>query len=132
MLRAFALAKRQISRAFDPLVMTQAHGMDVRLARIEGEFVWHRHDDADETFILIEGSFAIAFRDRIIALAPGDLLTVPRGMEHQPFSSGVAWVYVIEPTQVINTGNTPSELTRTALRHYAPAAPLPDPPRDPS
>ena len=114
-----ARAADAIDRPWDPLVVTQAHGMDVRLVKVAGEFTWHAHPDAEEIFILISGEFGIDFRDRRVVLAPGDLVTVPRRVEHKPFSPSTALVYVIEPQEVVNTGDRPGALTRTALKRYA-------------
>ena len=114
-----ARAAQRLERPWDPLIVTQAHGMDVRLVRVEGEFVWHAHPEAEEIFILVSGEFGIDFRDRRVVLSPGDVVTVPRRVEHKPYSPSSALVYVIEPQEVVNTGDRPGERTRSALKRYA-------------
>ena len=111
-----ARAAQLIERPWDPFIIAQAHGMDVRLVRVAGEFTWHAHPEADEIFILISGEFGIDFRDRRVVLSPGDLVKVPRTVEHKPYSPSSALVYVIEPQDVVNTGDRPGELTRAALK----------------
>ena len=113
-----ARALLAIERPWDPLIVAQAHGMDVRLVRVAGEFTWHAHPEADEIFILVSGEFGIDFHDRRVLLAPGDLVRVPMGVDHKPFSPTTAVVYVIEPQDVVNTGDRPGELTRSSLKTY--------------
>jgi mannose-6-phosphate isomerase-like protein (cupin superfamily) len=116
----FLAAQAEIDQPWSPLILTQADGRDLRLVKVEGEFTWHAHTDCDEVFILISGPFAIAFRDRIITLAPGDVVRVPRNCEHKPFSSGIAWVYVLEPSGTVNTADRASAMTRLQLPVFRP------------
>ncbi|HEX6178082.1 MAG TPA: cupin domain-containing protein [Thermoanaerobaculia bacterium] len=75
-----------------------------KLARVQGDFVWHSHADTDETFIVLEGELAIDFRDGRVVLKAGDLFIVPKGKEHKPFAAAECRIMLIEPLGVRNTG----------------------------
>jgi len=81
------------------------------LAKVEGEFVWHSHDDTDETFIVIDGELTIEFRDRHVVLKKGEMVVVPRGVEHKPSAENECQIMLIEPKGVVNTGDFVGELT---------------------
>jgi mannose-6-phosphate isomerase-like protein (cupin superfamily) len=112
-----------LSAAFDsfdeqwaPRVAAELNGQAVKLAKVEGEFVWHSHDDADELFLVVTGELDVEFRDRDTAtLAEGDLLVVPAGVEHRPVADDEAEVLLFEPAETRNTGNVETERTRTDL-----------------
>jgi len=79
----------------------------VRLVKTEGEFVWHKHDETDELFLILEGEFDMDFRDRTVTVKPGELLIVPRGTEHRPAARrGEVKLLLIDPNDTPNTGNT--------------------------
>jgi mannose-6-phosphate isomerase-like protein (cupin superfamily) len=82
-----------------------------KLAKVEGEFVWHSHDDTDETFIVIDGELTIEFRDRHVVLKKGEMVVVPRGVEHKPSAENECQIMLIEPKGVLNTGDSGGELT---------------------
>jgi mannose-6-phosphate isomerase-like protein (cupin superfamily) len=82
-----------------------------KLAKVEGEFVWHSHDDTDETFIVIDGELTIEFRDRHVVLKKGEMVVVPRGVEHKPSAENECQIMLIEPKGVVNTGDSGGELT---------------------
>lgn len=85
---------------------------DVRLVRTSGEFTWHSHPDTDELFLVLRGSLTIRLEDEEdVVLGPGQLYVVPKGTRHQPSSPGGAEVLLIEPSETVNTGDTPSHLT---------------------
>ena len=84
-----------------------------KLVRAEGDFVWHSHEDTDETFLVIEGELHIDFRDGRVTLRPGEMFVVPKGKEHKPFAASECKLMLIEPVGVVNTGDA-SEGTRTA------------------
>lgn len=88
-----------------PRVLARLNGQEVKLARLRGPFVWHHHADADELFLVWKGSFVMEFRDRAVTLAAGDLLVVPRGVEHRPVAAEDAVVLLVEPEGTRNTGN---------------------------
>lgn len=82
-----------------------------KLVKVEGEFVWHSHDDADETFIVIDGELTIQFRDKTVSLKKGDMIVVPRGVEHKPSAETECQIMIIEPKGVVNTGDAGGELS---------------------
>ena len=97
--------------AFDeywrPRVAAQLNGQDVRLVKTKGVFPWHSHPDAEEMFLVFHGQFRVEFRDHVVELGPGQLLVVPRGVEHRTASDEEAHVIVFEPSELVNTGDAP-------------------------
>ncbi len=93
-----------------PRNVATVNDYDVRIVHIEGEFVWHSHDDTDELFLLIDGEAQIELRDRTVTLAPGELFVVPKGVEHKPQSATGASLLLFEPTGTTNTGTTAEAL----------------------
>jgi mannose-6-phosphate isomerase-like protein (cupin superfamily) len=81
------------------------------LAKFQGEFVWHQHDQEDEFFLVIHGSFEMQFRDRVETLNEGDFIIVPRGVEHCPRAENEVHVMLFEPASTLNTGETENERT---------------------
>ena len=82
-----------------------------KLVKIQGEFVWHHHEDTDEVFIVIEGTMKIEFEDKTVELNEGDMYVVPKGVEHKPYAEEECKVMIVEPRGVVNTGNTDGDLT---------------------
>ena len=70
-----------------------------------GEFIWHAHEDTDETFIVLDGELSLEFRDKIITLEKGEMFVVPKGVEHRPVAQNECKIMIIEPRGVVNTGN---------------------------
>jgi mannose-6-phosphate isomerase-like protein (cupin superfamily) len=89
----------------------RVEGQQVKLVKFIGAFVWHHHEQEDELFMVHRGSFRMEFRDRAIELAPGDILIVPRGVEHRPVAEREAEVLMFEPATTLNTGNVVNERT---------------------
>jgi len=100
----------QIAEPWRPKVIAELNGQEVKLAKIRGPFVWHRHDDVDELFLVVRGSFRIEFRDRTVELHPGELLVVPKGVEHRPVADEEAEVLLFEPAGTRNTGDVVDEV----------------------
>ncbi|WP_276299456.1 cupin domain-containing protein [Halorussus lipolyticus] len=98
---------------WSPRLAAELNGQAVKLAKLEGEFVWHHHDDADELFLVRKGRLRIEFRDREdTVLNEDEMLVVPAGVEHRPVADeGEAEVLLFEPTETTNTGNVESEET---------------------
>lgn len=96
---------------WSPRVIAELNDYQFKLARIEGEFVWHNHSDSDEAFLVIDGEMSIEFRNGSVSLRQGDLYIVPRGVEHKPVASRECRIMLIEPRGVVNTGNAGGELT---------------------
>lgn len=94
-----------------PKIVGELNGQYVKLAKTQGEFVWHKHDSEDEFFLVIEGSLTIRLRDMDIRLHEGEFFIVPRGVEHKPISEEEAHVLVFEPRSTLHTGDVKSELT---------------------
>jgi mannose-6-phosphate isomerase-like protein (cupin superfamily) len=88
-----------------PKIAAQANGQDFRLVKTKGTFPWHRHEHADEVFLVWKGVFRVEFRDKTVELRAGEMLVVPRGIEHRTASDVEAEVLIIEPSDVVNTGS---------------------------
>ena len=95
----------RIDAHWDPQVVAALNGQEVRMARLLGEFVWHRHAEEDELFLVLEGRLRILFRDGEATLGPGELLVVPRGVEHKPVADEECRVLLFEPASTVKTGD---------------------------
>jgi mannose-6-phosphate isomerase-like protein (cupin superfamily) len=95
--------------AFDerwsPRIVAELNGQHVKLVKLEGEFVWHRHEHEDELFLVLVGTLVMRLRDGEVRLEPGECLVVPRGVEHQPVAEGEVHVLLFEPASTLNTGD---------------------------
>ncbi|WP_436903394.1 cupin domain-containing protein [Halovenus halobia] len=101
---------------WSPRLAGELNGQAVKLAKAEGEFVWHRHEDADELFFVVSGKLRIELRDeQDIVLEEGELVIVPQGVEHRPVAERETELLLFEPTETRNTGNIESEETETDL-----------------
>ncbi len=98
-------AARRITEHWRPKVIGELNGQEVKLAKLHGTFVWHRHESEDEMFLGVEGRFRIEFRDGVADIGPGDFIIVPRGVEHRPVANEEATVLLFEPVGTRNTGN---------------------------
>ncbi len=96
---------------WSPKIVGEVNDFHVKLAKLEGEFVWHHHDEEDELFLVIQGRLQMRFRDRDVWLEPGEFLIVPRGVEHLPVAPEETHVLLFEPRSTLNTGNVRSERT---------------------
>ncbi len=88
-----------------PRVVSEFNGSQLKLTKLEGDFVWHSHPDTDEVFLVVAGELELAFRDRTVLLKPGELLTVPRNVEHKPRAEHECHILLIEAAGVVNTGD---------------------------
>jgi mannose-6-phosphate isomerase-like protein (cupin superfamily) len=98
-----------------PKIIAAVNGQEVKIIKVKGEFVWHHHSNEDEFFMVWKGKFHVEFRDRIVELAPGECVVVPRGIEHRTCGDEEAQVLCFEPAGVINTGNVESDQTVSVL-----------------
>ena len=98
-----------------PRIVGELNGQHVKVVRLKGEFVWHHHDDADEMFLVIQGTLRIKFPDGEVQIAPGEFVIVPRGVEHLPVAEDEVQVLLFEPVSTRNTGNVEDEHTVTGL-----------------
>jgi mannose-6-phosphate isomerase-like protein (cupin superfamily) len=96
---------------WQPKVVAEMNDVQFKLARVEGEFVWHDHPDTDEVFVVIEGVLHIDLPERTVKLGEGEMFVVPRGVQHRPRASAEAKIMLIEPRGVVNTGETGGERT---------------------
>ncbi len=103
------------STHWDPKIIAELNGQHVKLAKIKGEFVWHHHEHEDELFLVVRGRFRMEFRDRAVELREGELLVVPRGVEHRPVADEECSILLFEPAGTVNTGNAGGALTRDRL-----------------
>ena len=99
---------------WEPRIVAMQNDYKVNVVKVEGEFVWHKHDETDDFFLVLKGHLTIQLRDRDIELDEGELFVVPRGVEHCPRADREAWVLVIEPEQTVNTGDAGGPLTAEA------------------
>jgi len=100
---------------WSPRVAGDVNDMQVKLAKLKGEFVWHHHEHEDELFLVVRGRLTMRFRDRDVVLDPGEFLVVPRGVEHLPVAEEECEVILLEPATTLNTGNLRNERTRETL-----------------
>lgn len=88
-----------------PKIVAELNGQHVKLVRFQGTFVWHRHEHEDELFWVLEGRLRIDFRDREVWLGPGEMIVVPRGVEHRPHADDEVKLVLFEPASTLNTGD---------------------------
>src|SRR4051794_23912244 len=100
---------------WSPRIAGELNGQHVKLGKFQGEFIWHKHDEEDELFYVVKGSFRMELRDRAIEMNEGDMLIVPRGVEHRPVAKEEVWVMLFEPASTLNTGNVENEKTKHVL-----------------
>ena len=106
---------RQFSEHWSPRIVASLNDQEVKLAKFQGAFDWHAHENEDELFLVVHGEFTMEFRDRSVALREGEMIIVPRGVEHRPVAEQECHVLLFEPAGIINTGNaSESDKTNTA------------------
>jgi mannose-6-phosphate isomerase-like protein (cupin superfamily) len=94
-----------------PRSIAQLNDYEVKLVKVQGDFVWHSHADTDELFLVLRGKLRIDLRDGAVELGPGELYVVPRGIEHKPFAAEECEMLLVEPRGVVNTGDAGGPLT---------------------
>jgi mannose-6-phosphate isomerase-like protein (cupin superfamily) len=99
------------SEHWSPKVVARLNDYEIKVVKVQGEFVWHAHDETDELFLVVEGNLTIRLRDQDVALSPGQMFVVPRGVEHCPVADGEVHAILIEPAGVVNTGGAGGALT---------------------
>jgi mannose-6-phosphate isomerase-like protein (cupin superfamily) len=102
-----------VSKHWSPKVVARLNDYEIKVVKLQGEFVWHTHDDTDELFLVVSGELRIQLRDGDVVLRPGQLFVVPRGIEHCPIADGEVHAVLIEPIGVVNTGDAGGALTAT-------------------
>jgi len=98
-----------------PKIVGELNGQQVKLVKFKGEFIFHKHENEDELFMVIKGKFNMEYRDKTVEINEGDMVIVPRGVEHKPVAEEEVWVMLFEPTSTLNTGNLINERTKTQL-----------------
>ncbi|MET3210446.1 UNVERIFIED_CONTAM: mannose-6-phosphate isomerase-like protein (cupin superfamily) [Paenibacillus sp. PvR008] len=99
----------QIQEYFSPRIVANVNDSAVKIVKVKGEFLWHHHDQSDELFLVIKGKLTIKLRDKDIHLNEGEMVVIPKGVEHMPFAEEEAYVALIEPGDLLNTGNVQNE-----------------------
>ncbi len=99
-----------------PKLIETLDDYEIKVVKLEGDFVWHRHAEEDEMFLVLKGSFRMDFRDRQVELGAGELIVVPRGVEHKPYAQRECEILLLERKGVVNTGDAPAgALTRDGI-----------------
>lgn len=96
---------------WSPKIIAQMNDYHVKLVKIKGDFVWHKHDETDEVFINLDGEMSIEFREGRIDLRSGEMIVVPKGVEHKPMAKNECSVMLIEPAGTVNTGDAGGKMT---------------------
>jgi mannose-6-phosphate isomerase-like protein (cupin superfamily) len=96
---------------WSPKILARLNDYHIKAVKLQGEFVWHKHDETDELFLVTKGSPVIRFREREVILGPGELLVVPKGVEHQPAAKEACELLLIEPAGTANTGDAGGDRT---------------------
>lgn len=99
------------SEQWSPKIIAQLNDYHFKLAKIQGEFVWHSHPETDEVFIVMSGEFDMQLRDGNLHLQAGEMCVVPKGVEHRPVAAGECAILLVEPVGTVNTGDVVSDLT---------------------
>jgi mannose-6-phosphate isomerase-like protein (cupin superfamily) len=100
------------SEYWSPRTVAQLNDYDVMVVKVQGEFVWHKHDETDDFFLVLQGELDIQMRDRTVTLRPGELFVVPKGVEHRPVARAEVHMLLIEPTGTPNTGDAKTAAPR--------------------
>jgi len=96
---------------WNPKIIGKINNHDVKLAKVKGEFVWHNHKNEDELFFIIKGKLIIEFHDKKVELNEGEMLIVPKGVDHKPIAKEEVWLLLFEPNNIKHTGDVISNLT---------------------
>ena len=103
------------SEHWNPKIVGELNGQHVKLAKLNGEFIWHKHDDEDELFYVIKGTLKMEFRNKSVIVNENEFIIVPRGVEHKPIADNEVSVMLFEPASTVNTGNNPGAFTQKDL-----------------
>ena len=103
------------SKEWDPKIIGELNGQHVKLAKLKGEFIWHKHEEEDEMFLVLKGVLKMELRDKTITINENEFLIVPKGTEHKPVADEVVSVMLFEPATTLNTGDSINERTKQDL-----------------
>ncbi|MEJ6693649.1 MAG: cupin domain-containing protein [Saprospiraceae bacterium] len=102
---------------WSPKIIGQLNGQEVKIAKVKGEFIWHDHADEDEMFLIIKGTLKLEFRDHTVTLEEGEMLIIPKGVEHKPIAMEEVYLLLFEPASTKHTGNVEHKLTKIYHDH---------------
>jgi len=105
----------KFSDYWNPRIVGELNRQHVKLVKAQGEFVWHKHDQEDEMFYLLEGILKIEFRDQTVVLESNEFIIIPKGVEHRPVAEKEVSIMLFEPAGTVNTGDNKGQLTRNTL-----------------
>jgi mannose-6-phosphate isomerase-like protein (cupin superfamily) len=97
----------QFDERWSPKIVAEMNGSHVKVAKVQGEFVWHSHAEEDELFLVVRGRLRIELRDGAVTLGPGELVVIPKGVEHRPVAEEEVHVVLVEPAGILHTGGVP-------------------------
>jgi mannose-6-phosphate isomerase-like protein (cupin superfamily) len=100
---------------WNPRIAGELNGQHIKLVKFKGEFVWHKHENEDEMFLVIKGGFTMELRDKAIELKEGEMIIIPKGTEHRPVAKDEVQIMLFEPVSTLNTGNVQNEFTKDSL-----------------
>ena len=100
---------------WNPRIVGELNGQHVKLVKFKGEFVWHKHENEDEMFLVIKGNFEMELRDITLDIEEGELIIIPKGTEHRPTAAEEVHIMLFEPMSTLNTGNVQDKLTKNML-----------------
>ena len=103
---------KEFEAIWSPHCIAELNDQQVLLAKINGEFVWHSHKDEDELFYVIKGKLNMEYRDKTVEVLPGEMIVVPKGVEHRPSAKIETWILLFEPISTKHTGNLITEITK--------------------
>jgi mannose-6-phosphate isomerase-like protein (cupin superfamily) len=102
------------SDQWQPRVIAEMNDYQFKIARVQGDFIWHDHPDTDETFFVLEGTLRIDLPDGFVSVSAGELYVVPKGVQHKPYAEQEVKIMLIEPRGVVNTGEEGGDRTATS------------------
>ncbi len=100
---------------WSPKIVGELNGQHVKLAKLKGEFIWHKHEEEDELFYVLKGKFKIEFRDKTLEVGENEFVIVPKGVEHKPVAEEEVSILLFEPASTLNTGDKQDDLTKEIL-----------------
>lgn len=106
---------KQFNDYYNPRIIGELNGQQVKAVKLKGEFVWHHHEHEDELFLVIKGKLTMEFRGKTVEVNPGEFIIVPWGVEHRPVAVDEVHILLFEPDSTLNTGNVENERTRKNL-----------------
>jgi len=107
----------QFNDYWNPKIIAELNGQQVKAAKLKGEFIWHQHDNEDEMFLVIKGKLKMEFRDKLVEINEGEFIVVPKGVEHKPIADDEVELLLFEPASTLNTGNIRNEKTKDQLSY---------------